>query len=86
MGAMIEFSAITCVGKFACRTAKEIAQAIQAVGPQRCVISTDFGQKGNPRPVEGLEMFANALIDAGLTPSDVRTMACTNPVRLLIGS
>jgi hypothetical protein len=51
----------------------------------RTFISTDLGQTINPPVAEGFGMFAQKLLDAGFTAEDVRTMAVTNPSRLVEG-
>jgi hypothetical protein len=56
---------------------------IRQTGVQRTVISTDLGQTINPPVAEGFAMFAQKLLDAGFSVSDVRTMAVTNPTRLV---
>lgn len=56
---------------------------IRRTGVANTVISTDLGQTINPPVAEGFAMFAQKLLDAGFTPDDVRTMAVTNPTRLL---
>ena len=83
LGATIEFSAITCLGPFAGRPVAEVAQAIEAVGVERCIVSTDFGQRKNPHPAEGLQLMADALVEAGINESSVRRMVCETPARLL---
>jgi Family of unknown function (DUF6282) len=56
---------------------------IRKAGVSRAVISTDLGQTINPPVAEGFAIFAQRLLDAGFTAADVRTMAVTNPARLL---
>jgi len=56
---------------------------IRTAGVSRAVISTDLGQTINPPVAEGFAMFAQRLLDAGFTPAEVRTMAVTNPTRLV---
>ena len=56
---------------------------IRAAGVSRAVISTDLGQTINPPVSEGFAMFAQRLLDAGFTADEVRTMAVTNPTRLV---
>jgi uncharacterized protein DUF6282 len=56
---------------------------IRRAGVSRAVISTDLGQTINPPVAEGFAMFAQRLLDAGFTADEVRTMAVTNPTRLL---
>lgn len=58
---------------------------IRRTGAARTVISTDLGQTINPPVAEGFAMFAQRLLDAGFTPDEVRTMAVTNPTRLVEG-
>ena len=56
---------------------------IRKTGVSRTVISTDLGQTINPPVAEGFAMFAQRLLDAGFSAEDVRTMAVTNPTRLI---
>jgi hypothetical protein len=56
---------------------------IRKSGVQRTVISTDLGQTINPPVAEGFGMFAQKLLDAGFSVEEVRTMAVTNPTRLV---
>src|SRR5262245_17798961 len=56
---------------------------IRKAGVSRALISTDLGQTINPPVAEGFGMFAQRLLDAGFTPDEVRTMAVTNPTRLV---
>jgi uncharacterized protein DUF6282 len=56
---------------------------IRKTGIARTVISTDLGQTINPPVAEGFGMFAQKLLDAGFSAGDVRTMAVTNPARLV---
>jgi len=56
---------------------------IRKAGVSRAVISTDLGQTINPPVADGFAMFAQRLLDAGFTADDVRTLAVTNPARLL---
>ena len=56
---------------------------IRKAGVSRAVIATDLGQTINPPVAEGFAMFAQRLLDAGFTAAEVRTMAVTNPTRLV---
>jgi len=58
---------------------------IRKAGVSRAVISTDLGQTINPPVAEGFAMFAQRLLDAGFSAEEVRTMAVTNPTRLVEG-
>ena len=83
LGAVIELCALTCIGALATRSVEEMVATARAVGIERCTIATDYGQAANPHPAEGFQQFGDALVDAGLTETEVRTMACTNPAQLL---
>jgi hypothetical protein len=56
---------------------------IRKSGVSRTVISTDLGQTINPPVAEGFAMFVQKLLDAGFSADEVRTMAVTNPTRLV---
>src|SRR5712692_2745191 len=81
MGAFIEHCFTTT---YTAKATWESAFAnIRATGVSRTVISTDLGQTINPPVAEGFAMFAQKLLDAGFSDADVRTMAVTNPTRLI---
>ncbi|MEM7798656.1 MAG: DUF6282 family protein [Chloroflexota bacterium] len=60
-----------------------IARQIKAIGPEHCVMATDFGRYGLSTPVEGLRQFIACMLDLGMTADEIRTMVKTNPERLL---
>jgi len=81
MGALIEHCFTTTYTK---KAPWETAFAnIRQSGVSRTVISTDLGQTINPPVAEGFAMFAQRLLDAGFSTDEVRTMAVTNPTRLV---
>lgn len=84
-GAMIEFTYLTCIpgGFAATRSPDAMAKAMAAVGPARAVMSTDFGQAQSPHPAEGMRLFIDEMLRAGLSVADVDLMARRNPARLL---
>lgn len=57
---------------------------VRAVGPKRCLLSSDLGQTINPPVAEGLAHFAQRFLDAGFSVEDVRVMAVTNAERLVL--
>ena len=59
------------------------AEQIQAIGPEYCIVGTDFGVYTLPEPVEGLREFVACLLDLGLPPGDIQKLIKTNPERLL---
>lgn len=83
LGATIELCALTCIGALATRPVDDLIACIRAVGVDHVTLGTDFGQAINVPPAAGLQTFADALFAAGLTESEIRRMACTNPAALL---
>ena len=84
-GAMIEFTYLTCIpGGFAATEAPDtFARAMAAVGPERAIMSTDFGQTRSPHPAEGMRLFIAEMLRCGLPPRALDLMARRNPARLL---
>jgi imidazolonepropionase-like amidohydrolase len=62
---------------------QRIVEAMRAVGPEHCIMSTDFGQIFNPTPVEGLRMYIETLMRYGITEDEIVTMVQKNPARAL---
>lgn len=63
--------------------ASPVAAAIKAVGPGSTILATDFGQAGNPTPVEGYTRFLAELLELGVSADDLRTASASNPAKLL---
>lgn len=80
-GAVMEFCGYA-VQSTEGHTVERVARAVDRLGPQNCLLATDFGQASNP-PVDGLAMFAGALVDAGLDRETVRLLLCETPSELL---
>ena len=62
---------------------KDLYDAIKAIGPEHCIMSTDAGQWLNPVPVQQLGIYIKDMIDLGLTEQDIRIMVSDNPARAL---
>jgi hypothetical protein len=60
-----------------------VIESIHAVGPERCLLSTDLGQTINPPVAEGFALFAQTLLDGGFSVAEVRRMAATNSAALV---
>lgn len=83
LGAYIELSAATCMQSHG-PSVPDVVQAIDAIGPEMVVLSTDYGWSNElPRPAAGLLSYVDALWDAGAKEEQLRRMVCENPARLL---
>jgi len=60
-----------------------VAEQIQQLGADHCIIATDFGVYTLPEPVEGLREFIACLLDLGVPVEDIRKLVKTTPERLL---
>ena len=56
---------------------------IRRVGIERTMLSTDLGQKTNPPVADGFAMFAQRLLDAEFTATEINRMAAAIPARLI---
>jgi hypothetical protein len=86
LGAFIELTAQECVphlGYPPCPL-KEVAERIDAIGPQKCVLSTDYGYSTEvPRPAPGMRDYIEGLWDIGVSEAKLKVMAADNAARLL---
>jgi hypothetical protein len=58
-------------------------QALQAVGAEHFLMSSDLGQPGNPVHTQGLRDFITALKAGGITDREIDLITRKNPARLL---
>ncbi len=82
-GALIEKCLLTVMPGWASTTMEQIAVDIRTLGPERCVLVTDFGQANHPNPVDGMADFIRQLVERGVSEDAIHTMANANPRRLL---
>jgi len=61
----------------------EVIKIIEKVGPEKCVMATDFGSMLNPPPVEGMKLYIRLLLAMGVSNQDIRKMLVTNGSKLL---
>lgn len=85
LGAYIEFTAVTSVpaSKLYCIPMADIAGYMKALGPERLLLSSDYGQLGNGSPVDGMTSFVEHLLAEGLEEKAIRKMLTDNPSQLL---
>ncbi len=61
----------------------QLVETLRAIGPEHCIISSDFGQEFHPMPAEGLRMGIATLLRVGLEEVEAGIMVKENPSRLL---
>lgn len=60
-----------------------LGDAIKAIGPEYCIMSTDSGQVVNPPPVKVMAWYIKEMLQYGFSPKAIRTMTIVNPGRIL---
>lgn len=83
LGAFIEFVGGSLAAADAAVRMSRYADAIRAIGPDSCILSSDLGQQGNALPPDGFAAFLLALRARGFSERDVDRMSKENPARLL---
>jgi hypothetical protein len=83
MGAYAEYSFWTCQNNINSTDPKILADSMKIVGPEHCIMSTDFGQADNPPAPEGMKIFITAMLENGISEKEIEIMAKQNPARLL---
>ena len=62
---------------------KDLAKTISAIGPEKCILSTDFGQDFHPMPAEGMRMGIATMLRSGMEEVEVGMLVKDNPSRLM---
>jgi len=60
-----------------------VVKAVQEIGADSLVLSTDLGQQGMMSPPDGIENAVGALRAAGISQADIDKMMKRNPAKLL---
>ena len=79
LGAYLEFVYV----KPGSEEAKAHVNAIRAVGPEHCILSSDLGQANNPLHPDGLLALYQYLMQQGFTEVEIDRMAKMNPAKVL---
>jgi len=62
-----------------------VVNNIRTLGPSTTILATDLGQSNNPYVDEGLAIFAQKLLDADFSETEVQQMTSRNPAQVLEG-
>ena len=62
---------------------KDLAKTVKEIGPEKCILSTDFGQDFHPMPGEGMRMGIATMLRSGLEEVEVGMLVKDNPSRLM---
>jgi predicted metal-dependent TIM-barrel fold hydrolase len=82
-GAYAEFGYCTVSPMWNHAPLTRIVDAIKELGPERCILMSDAGQRHNPMPAECLRVFAQSVHESGVEEEGVERMIKGNPLDLL---
>ena len=82
-GCVLEKCYLACSGDFEDLTVADMAQTIEILGAEHCVLVTDYGQKHNIPAISALSEFIYKLSSAGVKDKDLEKMVQSNPRTLL---
>jgi microsomal dipeptidase-like Zn-dependent dipeptidase len=82
-GGYIEHVFIGCMPMHNRMNPRDIYDAINYVGPEHCIMSSDAIEGWNPAPTEVLRMYISTMLALGISAEDIFTMTHTNPRKLL---
>lgn len=83
LGAFVEFVGNAVVGNSKSFSMKDYAAAMKRVGWESVILSSDFGQAGNPLHPDGLEQIFKGLRAEGVTVEQINRIVKQNPAKLL---
>jgi hypothetical protein len=61
----------------------ETVKTIKAIGAERCIIGSDFGQVLHMDSIDGMRVFVRALLAFGISEKEIAVMLQTNPAKLM---
>jgi hypothetical protein len=82
-GGYVEHCFITTMPMHQRLELSKIVEAIEVVGPERTVLTTDAIQTWNPPPPEVMRMYIASLLQLKVDPAAIRTMTRDNPKKIL---
>lgn len=80
LGALLEYTVSAALGP---GSLEAFTRQIREVGLEDVVLTTDYGQVGNPVPADGMRAILPRLRAAGFSQAEIDTMTRRNPARLL---
>lgn len=83
MGGVIEHSWFAVKHPRHPTSPRAIAEQIQQVGAEHCILTTDYGQVQVGRPVDGFVEMVETLMAHGISKRDMELMIRVNPARLV---
>lgn len=83
LGGLVEFTFYPTLPHMQKVSLNRIAETIINIGPQNCILTSDYFNVGSPPVHEMLRMFIAGLLERNLSEDDIKIMLHTNPGRML---
>lgn len=83
LGAYAEFGYCTISPMWHYADPARVAEAVNTVGAQHCLLVSDTGQRHNPMPAEALRIFAQSIFESGVSEEDIDLLIRRNQAELL---
>jgi hypothetical protein len=83
LGAVYEVCAIGLMPFYQRIKIGEVVKLISELGTGNIILSSDYFHEWFPLSSEAMRMIIGTLLDCGISASDIATMVCANPRRLL---
>lgn len=81
--AFLEHCFVACMPEHDGLDFDRIVDAVNYVGHRHCILATDFGQKHNPSPIDGMKEFLWLMNQRGFSHKKLRVMCRDNPLKLI---
>ncbi|MFD9629052.1 DUF6282 family protein [Peribacillus muralis] len=82
-GCIIEKCFLACSNDFHDLTVELMAETINELGADNCILVTDYGQPHNNTPVTAMNQFVEQLVSVKITEEQINKMLKVNPRTLL---
>jgi hypothetical protein len=79
----LEYASDPIPSKYPKTSIKTVAEQVQELGADHCILATDYGVYTMAPPVEGLREFIALMLDLGVSEIDIQKMIKNNPGNLL---
>jgi len=83
LGSYVEICALGLMPMYLRITPNELKKIIDAVGPSRCILTSDYAFDWSPSGPEQLRMLIGSLLEVGVKADELAEMAQANPRTLL---
>lgn len=83
LGATLNFPYLSISDEYGWSSPETLAEHIQEVGVDQCVVSSDVGQSATPNVPESLRRLGQQLLQQGVSSADFDALVRKNPKRIL---